>query len=164
MISALVTFIFFTGGPKSILVQASNRHVPIVFGERGAQIVDVVVTSDVIEDREETPVLVMGTTLSYFPIRNPDLVIFSASELDVDGFAMDISLQYAQFFDRNEWPGRPSLLAMGYGSSLLEQQGPLAIIRNPNNSTAGDLILRSTREFFEASCVPGSIMSIGIRD
>ena len=158
MISALVTFIFFTGGPKSILVQASNRHVPVFFGERGAQIVDVVVTCDDIEDREETPVLVMGTTLSYFPIRNPDLVIFSAS--DIEGFAMSIILQYAQFFDRNEWPGRPSLLAMGYGSSLLEQQGPLAIVRNPNNSTAGDLILRSTREFFEASCVPGSIMSI----
>ena len=51
------------------------------------------------------------------------------------------------------------VLGIGVGSSLVEQMEPIAVIKNGDVSTSGNLLLRSTFESFANSCVPGSIMS-----
>jgi hypothetical protein len=54
--------------------------------------------------------------------------------------------------------GSGSYLGIGTDSRLLGQSGSLAVIRR--NDTSAELIISSTRDYFSASCRPGTLMTV----
>jgi hypothetical protein len=69
--------------------------------------------------------------------------------LDVHDNLVLKSLEYS--------PSLPWLLVYSAKSAIVQKVGAVSIIRNQVSPNMGKLVLRSSQESFEASCVPGSI-------
>jgi hypothetical protein len=157
-------FVLFSAGAVDLsncASQAANIHIPVTSSYMGARLGFRI-------NNEEYPIdgiLNFVGQSSLFGTTNEQTS--TTFELDPDneqdGYRdgpVEITENNPGFYDPVDNGDRPSMIAMGHDSQLMQQMGPLAVIRSPNERFYGDFILRSSREFFEASCFPGSIMSI----
>ena len=157
-------FVLFSAGAVDLsncASQAANIPIPVTSSYMGARLGFRI-------NNEEYPIdgiLNFVGQSSLFGTTNEQtftsMTIYPDNEQDGyrDG-PVEITENNPGFYDPVHYGDRPSMIAMGRDSPLMQQMGPLAVIRSPNDKFYGDFILRSSRAFFVASCFPGSIMSI----
>ena len=133
-----------------------NVHIPIFRGPSGWH-----VNVSVDAFHHVYPVLSFRNRHSVFDISgsNGPRMISLQNDITGDrGSSVDIFYEDLRTFEGATRTARISKLSIDNESRIFLQMGPIAIIKNPIDSTAGDLVLRSTIEEFEASCLNDSIV------
>ena len=129
----------------------ANAHVPIVFGRSGGLVkvrIDGVWVSDMIIDggsRSSVNTLTNRPNIRTVPPGGSRLPSITVVE---NPFPRDWSRSHQN-----------SVLAIGPRSSMVVQLGSVAVLRSPTREESGSLVLRSTRETFASSCVPGTLIT-----
>ena len=135
-----------------------NVHIPIFLGPSGWH-----VNVSVDYHHDVSPILSFENRRSVFGVPGSGgsrmISLFPQNDITgVRGSSVDIHDHDLRTFEGGSRTERISKLRINYYSSIFGQMGPIAVIKNPNDSTAGDLVLRSTIEEFEASCLNESIV------
>ena len=153
----MTTAFIRTGGFVSILIAhclaQENVRIPISRGPRGWHVdVSVDYEHDVSPFRTFT---YTEFALDTHPSNRPRIIsLFPSNGDSVYIFHEDLIT-----LDRSR-TARISRLSIRYDSRIFRRMGPISIIHNPVDPTAGQLILRSSIEEFTASCIDDSIVSL----
>jgi hypothetical protein len=157
MISRFIRRQVFVSILSVLCLGQENVHIPIFRGSNGWH---VNVSVDYIHD--VSPVLSFENGRSILNIPGsycPRMIsLFPQNDITGDrGSSVDIFYEDLRPV-QTSWTARVPKLRINYYSRIFGQMGPIAIIKNPNDSLLGQLILRSTIEEFETSCLNDSIV------